>query len=489
MKLNEYVKYDAIDIARLIAKKEVSPFEVLEAAIEKIEKLNPTLNAVICTHYDLAKKQIETSDKSAPLYGVVILLKDSLHEIENTCSTMGSRLLKNYVSKKTSTFVKRLLDAGCIVLGKTNVPEFALMGTTEPKLFGPTRNPFNSAYSPGGSSGGSAASVASGMVSVATGNDGGGSIRIPASMCGLFGFKPSRYFTPMGSEFFDVWMGLVVNHVLTKTVRDSAFFLDVEYGFDGPIYCQKPVESFFKELDKPLKPLKIALNTNSYLGNVDSQMIEATYKVAKTLEDLGHTVEETQPQLDFARLYDTYIDAMFIETSFLLDYLENKLHRKITINDVEPSTYILAKIGDSLHSKLNVYIKHFWDQTAYLMRGFFEQYDIYMTPTLANPHIKLGSLLPSSFEELALKTISSVNLSSYIKPIIKKIAFKQLSVFPFTQLANQTGLPAMSIPAGISSQNIPLGVQFMSSYANDHILFKLAKQLEDTPVWFRQIKE
>ncbi|MGE4546635.1 MAG: amidase [Desulfurella sp.] len=489
MKIKEYAQFDATDIVQLIRKKQISAQEILETAINQIETLNPKLNAVIFTFYDLAKKQLEKADENLPLYGTVILLKDSLHDIEGTFSTLGSKLLKNYVSKQTSTFVQRLLDAGCIAVGKTNLPEFALMGTTEPKLFGPTRNPFNPVYSPGGSSGGSAVSVASGMVSVATGNDGGGSIRIPASMCGLFGLKPSRYFTPMGSEFFDVWMGLVVNHVLTKSVRDSALFLDIEYGFDGPIYFKKPIESFEKELNKPLKPLKIALNTHSFLGSVNSEIIKTTIQVARTLESLGHIIEEVEPSVDFEKLYDTYIDSMFIETAFLFDYLENKLRKKITINDVEPSTYILAKIGDKLKAKLNVQVKHLWDNTAFYMRSFFEKYDVYMTPTLANPHIQLGSLLPSNIEDFGIKTVSKLNACSYIRPIVKKIAFKQLSAFPFTQLANQTGFPAMSIPAGISSKNIPLGVHFMSGYAKDHLLLRLAKQLEETSIWFRLQKK
>lgn len=489
MKIKEYAQFDTVDIVQLIRKKQVSAQEILETAINQIEILNPKLNAVISTFYDFAKEQLKKADKNLPLYGTVILLKDSLHDVEGTFSTLGSRLLKNYVSKQTSTFVQRLLDAGCIAVGKTNLPEFALMGTTEPKLFGPTRNPFNPAYSPGGSSGGSAVSVASGMVSAATGNDGGGSIRIPASMCGLFGFKPSRYFTPMGSEFFDTWMGLVVNHVLTKSVRDSALFLDIEYGFDGPIYFKKPIESFEKELNKPLKPLKIALNTHSFLGSVNSEIIKTTLEAARTLEGLGHIIEEDEPKVDFEKLYDTYIDSMFIETAFLFDYLENKLCKKITINDVEPSTYILAKIGDKLNAKLNIQIKHLWDNTAFYMRSFFEKYDAYMTPTLANPHIKLGSLLPSNIEDFGIKSASKLNACFYIKPIVKKIALNQLSAFPFTQLANQTGLPAMSIPAGISSKNIPLGVHFMSGYAKDHLLLRLARQLEETPIWFSPQKK
>ncbi len=485
MLIKEYVDLDAIGVAQLISTRQVSAYEILESAIEQIETINPKINAVICEFYDLARKQLDEANKNALLYGSVILLKDSLHDFENTCSTMGSRLLKNNVAKTTSTFVKRLMDAGCIIIGKTNVPEFALMGTTEPKLFGPTRNPFNLDYSAGGSSGGSAAAVASSMVCVATGNDGGGSIRIPSSMCGLFGFKPSRYFTPLGNEFFDSWMGLVVNHVLTKSVRDSALFLDIEYGFDGPIYFKKPVKSFFEELNKPLGQLRIAVNTHSILGKVNSQIVSSTIKVAKELENLGHIVVEDKPKIDFELLYDSYIDSMFVEMSFLFDYLEKKLQRKITIYDVEPSSYILAKIGDALHSKLNVQIKHLWDKSAYQMRCFFENYDIYMTPTLAEPHIRLGMLLPSTIEEFAIKAVSTLKGVKYLKQMVKDLALKQLSVFPFTQLANQTGIPAMSIPAGISSQNIPLGVQLMSAYAKDHILLMLAKQLENTSVWLK----
>lgn len=481
MRIDEYSRLDAIDIALLIKEKQVSPLEILDMAIYQIEKSNPKYNAVVSTFYDLAKRQLQFN-KEAPLYGVPILLKDSLHEFKNTRSTLGSRLLKGYFSKKNSTFVQRLIDAGCIILGKTNVPEFTLMGTTEPKLFGATRNPYNTEYSAGGSSGGSAAAVASGMVPVATANDGGGSIRIPASMCGLFGFKPSRYFTPLGNEFYDVWMGLVVNHVLTKSVRDSAFFLDVEYGFDGPISFLKPVESFYNELKKPLGRLRIAVNTNSYFGMIDQESIAATMKVAKMLENMGHVVEEASLDVDFESLYESYIDSMFIETSFLFDFLEHKLNKKITINDVEPSSFVLAKIGDAMRSKENIKIKHLWDKTAVYMREFHAKYHVYMTPTVAKMHIKLGELLPSKLEEGILKLALKFSINPITK-IIKAIALKQLSYFPFTQIANQTGQPAMSLPFAKSSENVPIGVQFLAPYANDHLLLRLAKELEEALPW------
>ncbi len=485
MNYDEYVKYDAIDIASLIKRGEVKVREVLEIAIDQIERLNTELNAVTCKLYDWALTWLNKADRDAILYGVPILLKDGLHDIEGTCSTLGSKLLRDYKAKRTSNFVKKLLNAGCIPLGKTNVPEFLLMGTTEPKLFGPTRNPFNPEYSAGGSSGGSACSVACGMVPVATANDGGGSIRIPASMCGVFGFKPSRYFTPMGPEFFDVWMGLVSNHVITKSVRDSALFLDVEFGYDGPIQISKPVDSFLKELDKPLKPLKVAFSTRSYFGKVDPEVVDTTLKVAKMLEELGHRVEERSLDIEFDKLYHSYIDAMFVEMSFMFDYLSKELGRKITLRDVEPASFVLAKIGDRLPAKICNKIKHLWDQTANSLSMFFKEYDVYLTPTVANPHVKLGSIIPTKLEELALELVSTLNLVGFIKPIVEKIALKQLSFFPFTQIANQAGLPAMSVPAGLSSRNIPIGVHMMAGYGRDSMLLRLAKQLEETPIWFK----
>lgn len=485
MNHDEYVKYDAIEIAKLIKRGEVKVREVLEVAVDRIERLNTKLNAVTCKLYDWALSWLDKADREAVLYGVPILLKDGLHDIEGTCSTLGSRLLKDYRAKRTSNFVKRLLDGGCIPLGKTNVPEFLLMGTTEPELFGPTRNPFNPEYSAGGSSGGSACSVACGMVPVATANDGGGSIRIPASMCGVFGFKPSRYFTPMGPEFFDIWMGLVSNHVITKSVRDSALFLDIEFGYDGPIKISRPVESFLKELDKPLEPLRIAFSTKSYFGKVDPEVVDATLKVAKMLEELGHRVEEKSLDVDFEKLYHSYIEAMFVEMSFLFDYLSEELGKRITLGDVETASFVLAKIGEKLPAKTCIKIKHLWDQTASSLSLFFREYDVYLTPTVADPHIKIGSIIPTKLEELALRIVSVLGLTGLIKPIVEAIALKQLNLFPFTQIANQAGLPAMSIPAGLSSRNIPIGVHMMMGYGKDSILLRLAKQLEETPVWFK----
>lgn len=248
----EYTYYDAIGLATLVRKKLIHPIELVESAIQRIETINPGLNAVITRFYEEARKTSKSKLPNGPFRGVPILVKDMVHSIGGAPLTCGSKAFRNYISPQDSEFIKRLRKTGTIFLGQTNVPEFALMGITEPKLYGPTRNPWNLERTPGGSSGGSAAAVASGMVPVATASDGGGSIRIPAGYCGLFGLKPTRGRTPVGPNFGRFWQGASVDHILTRSVRDSAAFLDALCGIEksGAFSFEEPKTNYLSEIKK-----------------------------------------------------------------------------------------------------------------------------------------------------------------------------------------------------------------------------------------------
>jgi len=266
-KFKEYDRYDGLGMAELVKKKDVSPADLYEETISRIEKLNPQLNAVIAPIFDLAQKDIEKGLPDGPFTGVPFLLKDLVAAYAGVPLTGGSRAYKNYIPDEDCELVKRFKNAGLVIMGKTNCPEFGLMGVTEPELHGPTRNPWNTDHTPGGSSGGSAAAVASGMVPIASGGDGGGSLRIPASCCALFGLKPTRGRNPTGPEHGAIWQGAVVEHIISRSVRDSAAMLDATNGTDvgAPYIIPSPERPYMEEIKREPGSLRIAFNTLSPL--------------------------------------------------------------------------------------------------------------------------------------------------------------------------------------------------------------------------------
>ncbi len=488
----EYENYDGLGIAHLIKTKEVSPEDVLETAIEKIEKINPKINAVITKMYDEAKKTIDDGLQEGVFTGVPMFLKDISQLYKGVRYTMGSKLLRSYVPDIDSEFVKRIKNSGAIILGKTNVPEFGLMGTTEPEYFGPTKNPWDLTKTPGGSSGGSAAAVASRMVPVATGNDGGGSIRIPASCCGIFGLKPSRGRTPNGPINGEIWMGLVVEHALTISVRDSAAMLDVTMGADigAPFEIKPASRSYLKTITTPPKKLKIAFSTDNPLGeNVHPACKDAVLKSVKLLTELGYEIEEKMPDIDFQELARSYIISMFGEVSFLLKDMETMIGKKIKSSDIETASWMLAKIGEIVPIWKASWAKHTWDTAARKMGAFHEKYDLYLTPTMAYPPAYIGEVLPTSIEKILMNLIDKLRIGKIVSldDIIEKLAYKQLYRMPYTQLANQTGQPAMSVPLFKTKQGLPIGVHFIAKFGNEALLFKLAALLEQVKPWSDKI--
>ena len=488
----EYDQYDGLGLAELIREKQVPVSEVCQAAIERIDRLNPQLNAVVTNMVHLAEKSIQCLPSSGPFRGVPFLLKDLLAAYAGVPLTSGCRALRDYIPEHDSELVSRYKQAGAVILGKTNTPEFGLLGYTEPELFGPTRNPWNLNHTPGGSSGGTAAAVASGMVPLASGGDGGGSIRIPASCCGLFGFKPSRGRTPTGPDYGELWQGAAVQHVITRSVRDSAAMLDATCAPDvgAPYIIAPPEKPYLEEIKRNPGALKIAFSTRSPLGTpVNREIVENTLKTARLLEKMGHSVEEKTPDIDGLTLALSYFSMYYGEVAHNIDQLKYFLGRSARPSDVETGTWALGLMGRATSARSFVKAKAMWDVASREMARFHQNYDLYLTPTLAQPPVKIGALKPKPWEESVLKVINGLRLGCLLKlsGAVEKLALENLSKTPFTQLANFTGQPAMSIPLSQTSDGLPCGMHFMAPFGDEATLFRLASQLEKEKPWFDRI--
>lgn len=488
-KFSEYDRYDALGLAELIRKGEVTPAELVEEAIDRIESLNPKVNAVIHRMYDRARKAAGSKPAEGPFAGVPFLIKDLLTAFAGEPLRMGCQGLYSFVPPVDSELTRRYKATGAIILGKTNTPEFGLMAVTEPELFGPTRNPWDLSRTPGGSSGGSAAAVACGMVPMAGGGDGGGSIRIPASHCGLFGLKPTRGRTPTGPFFGEIWQGAAVEHVLTRSVRDSAAMLDAvcapEQG--APYIIQRPERPYLEEVSRDPGSLLIAFSTRSPLGSdVHPECVQAVIQAARLLEDLGHRVEEASPVIDGMALARCFFTMYYAEVASDMELIGNMIGRRLTRHDVEGPTWLLNQIGKATPSTESVLAKRQWNAFARETARFHERYDLYLTPTTASLPVFIGELAPRGVEAAAMRVVNALGLGRLVKAtgIAEKIAMESLAKTPFTQLANLTGQPAMSVPLHWSREGLPVGVQFMARLGDEATLFRLAGQLEQAKPWF-----
>jgi amidase len=465
MSADEFTLLDATAQAALVRRGEVAPIELVETAIARIERLNPGINAVVTKMYDEARRIARGSLPAGLFSGVPFLLKDSLASYAGTRMTSGSRLLANCVASHDSELVARLRCAGLIVLGKTNCAEFGLLPTTEPQLFGATRNPWNPQCTPGGSSGGSAAAVAAGMVAMAHGTDGGGSIRIPASCCGVFGLKPTRARNPLGPDYGDVRSGLVVEHALTRSVRDSAALLDATGGADlGDPYCAPPPQRpFLQEVGADPGPLRIAFSAQT-LTAVHPDCISALNDAAALCAQLGHEVTEAQPRIDYqlaAQLFSTLWTAGCAAT---IDGIARSSGKSIDADDVEPLTWALYEMGRRVKASDYQLAVGGLQLLSREVARFFTGYDVWLTPVLAEPPPVLGSFDAPAGDPLA--------------------AFRRAWAFaPITGICNFTGQPAMSVPLYWNAQGLPLGSHFAGRFGDEATLFRLAAQLEQCRPW------
>lgn len=487
----EYLKLDATDLATLMYKKEVSPLEVLDAAIQRIEQVNPLINAVVSKMYDFAKIQITKMDPTAPLAGVPLLVKDLGLDITNHITSHGSRLTQSYMGDVNSELIIRYLKAGLIPLGKTNVPEFGIMGITEPVLWGPCRNPWNLNLTCGGSSGGSAAAVASRMVPIASGDDGGGSIRIPASACGLFGFKPSRGLQPMGPKKNESWLSLVSGHVITRTVRDSALVLDYTKGptLGAPYGPTKPIPNFMKALQQSVKGKRIAFSKNSLLGEkIAPECINAAQHTLQACEALGMEVIEDEPSINKQELLFSYYVIVASCTAGEVARAEKLMKQKATLDNIEHSTWFLKVVGEKLrasHLEQALFVAR---QATIEWDTFLQKYDFFCLPTLGDLPNPIGLMSLSSFEKWAIHFANYLPLSS-LMATFKEIGARGIEKTPNTGLFNMSGHPAMSVPTYWTKDNIPIGTQFVGRMGEDQHLFSLASALETHFHWADKIPE
>ncbi len=493
MDLKTYLSLDAVGLAELVRKKEVSPRDLADLAFERLEEVNPKLNAVARTRKERAYQEIDNfTDNDQPFSGVPMFLKDISHAIKGEVLSSGSKLLSKNIAQHDSNFTARLKDAGFIMLGHTTTPEFGLKNITEAELYGPTRNPWNLNHSPGGSSGGAAALVASGVVPVAGASDGGGSIRIPAGFSGLFGLKPTRGRTPVGPGVGRSWQGAAIDFVLSRTVRDSAALLDVlqvvqpEAAYQTPLY-----DGSFFDLTKnsPMKKLRIAFTTASPVRTAVSDAAkQSVYQMAKWLEDQGHEVVEKEAPVNGVELMKAYYIMNSGEMNHVIIQLSRGLDRDLGPEDMELMTWALSEAGKSISAADYSESLNGWDLAAYQMAKFHEEFDLYLTPTNADTAPQIGELEPSEDMQERLLKINYLSKTEQQK-LIYDMFLPSLTYTPFTQLANLTGQPAMSVPTFITREGLPMGVQFVAGKGREDQLIQLASQIEQSELWKGKVVE
>lgn len=487
----EYANYDALGLAELIQQGQTTPLELLDTAINRAEAVNPAINAIITPLYDQAREACKQDFPEGPFKGVPFLVKDLLASIANTPMSSGSEALKNNISPEDSALVSHYKTAGLNIFGKTNTPEFGLMGVTEPKAFGPSHNPWDLKRTPGGSSGGSAAAVAAGIVPMASGGDGGGSIRIPAACCGLFGLKPSRGRTPTGPSAIEHWDGAAVEHVISRSVRDSAAALDISCTpeIHRPYPTSTP-DSFLATLEQTPRKLKIAFSTRSPLGTpVDPEAVTAVEEAAQLLQSLGHDIVDATPEYDGEALAQSYLTLYMGHVAADISALCQASNSCIHEAPLEPQTRVLGGLGRALSAERFVTAKRRWNDFSRAMGQFHQQYDLYLTPVLASKPVEIGHFEPKYWESLGMNLINYFGLHKMLLKSgqVERMAIQMLEKMPFTQLANLTGQPAMSVPLSWTKDNLPTGVQFIAPMGDEYTLLQLARQLEQAKPWFDKV--
>ncbi|MCB9289808.1 MAG: amidase [Lewinellaceae bacterium] len=492
MTFEEYRKYDALGLAELVRKKEITAAELVELAIIRAESVNPTINAIIHPLYDMAREMAEKASPESLFAGIPFLVKDLGLEVAGAPRSSGCRGYSDYVSKDDSYITRRFRQAGLSFLGKTNTPEFGLTPFTEPQLFGPTRNPWDIGYTAGGSSGGSAAAVAAGITPLATASDGGGSIRIPASCCGLFGLKPSRGRVSLGPQQGEGWSGAVMENCVSRSVRDSAALLDAIRGPEpgDPFILQAPEKPYLEVINEPPGKLRIGMSTAHTLGQeVEAECILAVEKAAKLLEALGHHVELAPLPYRREDLTETFLTMACGEAAADIEKLSEYLGRPARPGDVERSTWAMVMLGRSFSAKDYAFHRQKWNDISRRLGAFHQQYDLLLTPTVSKAPFRIGALQPTASEQRLLKIVAGLNLEGVLKARVGPLAEKIFSYIPYTALSNITGQPSMSVPLHWTEAGLPVGVMFAAPVAREDVLFRLAAQLEKAQPWMGKVPE
>ncbi len=463
MDVGTYRRLDAVEIARRVRGGEFTPEEVTEAALASVAELNPRLNAVVLVDAEGARMQARRVDRSSPLAGVPVLIKDNNLYVDGWPTTFSSKLYEGTAPQPDSHFIQRLRSAGAVLVGKTNTPEFASDWTTEPTWRGPTRNPWSLEHSAGGSSGGSAAAVASGMVPAAHGNDNAGSIRVPSAVCGTFGLKPTRGLVPIGPAFPELAGGLDAEHVLTRSVRDSALFLDCLAGPEpgGRYHVARSVPSYLAALEHPLPALQIGLVTMRPDGStIDPEIAGAVAGVARMLEACGHRIEPMVMPHD-PRLALASEKVYFAETAWLIRRRARELERDPRNDELEAISFLALERTRKLDVVDYLEARQQLHQTATSLAAEMARYDIVLTPTTGTTAPRLG--------ELDTRT----ERFDYDRWCAQGARFA-----PFTDIFNATGQPAASVPIGRSKSGLPIGAQIAAAQGRDELVLQLCHVVE-----------
>jgi amidase len=492
MNFAEYLACDATALAQAVALGRATPAELLDLALAQHRRVRGRINA-ICRLLEAQARAQLAGTVAGPLAGVPFLLKDTGQDYAGVPTSQGSRSLLGVVPQRHSSVVRRYLEAGLVIFGKTNLPEFGLKAVTDPALFGRTRNPWDEDRTPGGSSGGAAAAVAAGIVPMAAGSDGGGSIRLPAACCGLFGLRPSRGRISAGPAVGEVWHGASSEGVLSRSVRDTAAALDILQGNEpgDPFVIAPPEAPYVELMQRDPGRLRIGMSAVSPIGTpVHPEAVRAVQDAARLLRRLGHEVEEAAPEIDGADLADNYLRVVYAQVA---STVETARTRGARAADFEPLSLVLATLGDAASAGSLAGQLERWNVFARALGDFHRRYDLLLTPTLADPPVRHGT---GDMPALALQALGVLRRtgvlgalvrSGVLDGVVERIARDNLRHVPFTQLANLTGTPAMSVPLHWTPAGLPLGVQFVAPFGREDRLLQLARQLELAQPWFHRL--
>jgi amidase len=484
----EYGRYDALGLAELVRTGQVEAGTLLDEALERTAAINPRLNAVIHLMEARAREAIAAGLPDGPFRGVPFLVKDLMTACAGEPMRSGSRLLRDYVAPADEELTRRYRAAGLVIFGKTNTPEFGVSNVTEPELFGPTRNPWNLERTPGGSSGGSAAAVAARIVPAANANDGGGSIRTPASNCGLVGLKPSRGRNPTGPQLPDVWFGFIGEHVVTRTVRDSAAMLDATCGgYEQQLVAlPRPARPYLAETQEPPGRLRVAFSFDPGLGRElhpeNRRALEAT--TAK-LYELGHEIVEVKLPLPRDAFVEGYATLIAAEVAGTLRLAHEVLGVEPRGDDLELATWVLARMGEAQSGGETTAALARMQTFARQWLGWSSAFDVLLTPSVGLPPLPLGAYQLPAGQRAALKALLALPgkvLMSQRDRILE--AYEPVfAAAPYTMVANVTGQPSLTLPLHWTEDGLPMGMLFTARIGDEATLFRLAGQLEQALPW------
>lgn len=468
----------AIELSIEIRNKEINVQELIRATIKNINEQNQTLNAVISLREEKALiEAADLKDTGQPFYGVPLLLKGLGQQLAGESDTGGNKLLKSSVAEHSNNFVKSLQAAGFIIIGQTNFPEFGFKNITDSKLYGSARNPWDTSYSPGGSSGGAGAAVASGMVPIAAGSDGGGSIRIPASWSGVVGLKPTRGRVPVGPDDWRSWQGASTSFALTNNINDTAMLLNQIQVVQSAAVFQTP-KIDLSQLDNWDKSIKIGYTTKSPVGTpVSDDAVIAVQQAVEFLEHQGFAVEEIDIPINGIEVMESHYLMNAGETSAMFAGMSSAMGRSIRRDEMERLTWALYQTGNRVKAAEYIDALNLWDQTAYKMDLLHDKYPLVLTPTTAFTAPKVNDPLVSPEDYEKMYHINEMS-SKQQREFIYEQWLPALTRSPFTQTANLTGEPAISLPTYVSGDGLPLGIQFTAAKGREDLLLQMGKLFE-----------